>query len=347
VALFKREKAPAVPSMAPVATTPPNPSVEFDDKLGNTVAHRLFGELSRGEWRGSEEYAEQLIDWDERNFLAGVLAEVEALPSEWLEQTTGSSFAYLTRGTHGIRRAWKVRGSGQASTVGEGSWAPFNDLLVQAESDLFKASDLLPLDPSPWARLISTGMGLGISKEEILRRFSEANSRALGFQAAHISVVGAVAKKWNGSHELMFSVAREADQNLPEGSPGRVAICEAHYERRLYAKSWEKFDLAAKEYYKDQEVCSEIEGAALRSVFSDSYEKSVVSPILWSRFAMALALTGDAVPEDRIAAAALFDCLGDSGIPSSPWSLRWGSKGGEQFARIRSLCRKAASDAAE
>jgi hypothetical protein len=333
--------------MAPVATTPPKPSVEFDDKIGSTVAHRLFGELSKGEWRGSEEYADQLDDWDERNFLAGVLAEVETFPSGWLEQTKGSSFAYLTRGVHGIRRAWKVRGGGPASTVAEGSWAPFNDLLVQAERDLLTASELLPLDPSPWARLISTGMGLGVSKEEILRRFNEANSREIGFQAAHISVVGAVAKKWNGSHELMFSVARDADQNLPEGSPGRVAICEAHYERRLYAKSWEKFDLAAKEYYKDPAVCSEIEDAARHSVFSDSYKTSVVSPILWSRFAMALALTGDIVPEDRVAAASLFDRLGDSGIPSSPWTLRWGSKGAEQFARIRSLCRKAASDVAE
>jgi hypothetical protein len=333
--------------MAPVGTSPPKPSVEFDNKLGNTVAHRLFDELSRGEWRGSQEYAEELIDWDERNFLAGVLADVDVFPSDWLEQTEASSFAYLTRGTHGIRRAWKVRGSGQAKTVEAGSWAPFNDLLVQAEKDLFKASDLLPLDPSPWARLISTGMGLSISKDDILRRFNEANSRAPGFQAAHISIVGAVAKKWSGSHELMFSVAREADRSLPEGSAGRVAICEAHYERRLYAKSWEKFDLAARDYYKDQAVYREIDEAAARSVFSDSYVESIVSPILWSRFAMALAFTGDAAPEDRIAAATLFDRLGDSGLPSEPWSLRWGSKGGQEYARIRSLCRKAASDAVE
>jgi len=329
MALFKK-----APKSSPAAAPAVKPSITFDPFCGDERARFINAEVRAGRWQSDQEICEPITDWQMRNFYAGAAADVDEFPADWVDATSGSQFALLARGTHGVVAAWRIRGAGMAETVKGDAWNPFFERLGRAEEDLVAASELLAEDSSPWARLISCAMGLQLPIDEVLRRFHEATRRTPGDQHAHLAAIQATAKKWRGSHELMFDVARTADATLPPGSSARAAICSAHFERRLYMTGWEDRADDARGYYKDPDVISEIERAADRSVFAPEFTQSPYARLCLSHFTFALSMTGDAVKSNRLVALKLFDRLGVDGVPNGPWA------DGSLYLTIRSICER-------
>lgn len=315
------------------------PAINFDPYYGHPQARWIAERCQAGDWRAVHELCESESDWHARHRLADVIGDLPQFPSGWVEQTGGASFPLLARGVFRIREAWRVRGNGRAEGVSATAWRPFGDWLRDAQRDLLTAAERRPADPNPWAYLLLVSMGLSLGTDVALEWYGEATARDADFQPAHMRIIDPVAKKWGGSHELMFEVARRADATLPEGSPGRVAIVRAHAERHLYHLAFDNDEAAAQNYYRDPAVGAEIGAAAQRSVLSPLLPVNAETPALRSQFTLALALAGDGDRRYRLMAAYLFDALGDS-VPDYPWTSRWPQTGGQQYLRIRTLCQR-------
>jgi hypothetical protein len=316
-------------------------TVLLDQANGIPAVLESVSQFAKGDWRTVESAHSESRDWDTRAGVIQSLAELD--PSEeWIAACPQSALAHAVRGAQLRRLAWDVRGSGKASTVPKTAWGDFFATLAEAERSLRTATVLASDDPYPWAQLIWTGTGLQVSKDEILMRFAAMQERDAGHIYGWLAVISSVAQKWGGSHELMFDVARSGDRDLPAGSIGRVGVVRAHEERRLYLSQWENNPEGAKEYFRQPDVAGEVSAAASNSVLSDRHHPSGSTRLAQSWFAYALALVGDGLPSERLRAASLFLQLGNSGIPNQPWQTRYGSRGGEQYARIRTLCYRAA-----
>ena len=338
---FGRKPAPANNGSTPNNGPLPPAAVVLDPFNGNPDVARAVEHFKRGDWRSVETVVGSSRDWANRGDVANALGDFP-ISEDWLRSTPDSSLAHSVRGTQLLRQAWNIRGSGMAESVAKTAWGDFFATLAEAERTLITASELDQEDPYPWAQLIWTGNGLQIPKDDILQRFAMVQARDPEFVFAWHGVITAVAKKWGGSHELMFDVARNGDRTLSPGSAARVAIARAHEERRLYYSAFEKDPEAAKAYFKLPEVANELSAAATNSVFSAQHQPSASTRLTQSWFAYALSLAGDAVPAERVRAAGLFLQLGDEGIPSLPWKTRYGARAGEQYARFRSISYRAA-----
>ncbi len=306
------------------------------------AAEAALAALSRGDWRPIEEQHGHSADWDTRGAIANALADLDPF-DDWIGSAPDSALAYEVRGAQLIRLAWDVRGGGKAATVAADAWGDFFAILEAAEQSLVRAAELAPADPYPWFRLIWTATGLDAPVEQRLARFTAMRERDPGYLHGWVAITSVTAKKWGGSHELMFDLAREGDRTLPPGSPGRVGLLQAHHERRLYLANWEDDATGAAAYYTRPDVVAEIAAAALHSVLSPDHRPTASTRLAQSWFAYALAQIGDADPSQRVRAAGLFTALGDRGIPPWPWQIRYGeARAGEAYARIRSLCFHAA-----
>ncbi|MFN7973698.1 MAG: hypothetical protein U0166_15335 [Acidobacteriota bacterium] len=148
----------------------------------------------------------------------------------WVDAAGDSPIPWLVRGTHAIDWAWEARGGGPGETVGRERFAVFHERLDAAWSDLVRAVELDRADPTPWSHLIIVAMGLELDLDEKRRIFEEAVARGGEHRSAHAAYLGAICKKWDGSHEAMFGFARQASERNRDG---RLAflVAEAHLER--------------------------------------------------------------------------------------------------------------------
>jgi hypothetical protein len=330
----QKPPAASIHVAAPVAVT-------LDPASGIPAATTAVSALNRGDWQSLEAAHGESRDWDTRGAVVQALAAVPPT-DDWVQHHPQSTLAWSVRGAQLMGIAGKMRGSGKADSVPNSVWGDFFATVAEAERALRYAAHVAPQDPFPWSQLIVTGNLLQVPKDDVLQRFAELQARDAGYYYGWHAIITAVSKKWGGSHELMFDLARHGDRYLPAGSNGRVGIVRAHEERRLYFSAFEDDGESAKGYFTLPEVAAEISTAASNSVFSEQRQMSATSRLTQSWFAYALALTGDAVPTERVRAAALFRQLGNDGIPLQPWKNRYGSKGGEQYARIRAISYKAA-----
>jgi hypothetical protein len=311
--------------------------VSFDPAGGIRAVAAAAAQFADEGWRPVEaEYGESR-DWDTRGAIASILREADPF-DDWISNCPRSGFAHAVRGAQLLRVAWSIRGNGKAESVEKSAWGDFWAVLAEAEKMLMRATELSPDDPYPWSQLIWTGTGLEVSKDDILERFTLMQERDPSCIYGWLAVVSSLAKKWGGSHELMFAVAQHGDRELPAGSVGRVGIVRAHEERRLYLSGWENDSAGAANYFTRPEVVTEISAAASNSVLSDQHEPGVASRSAQSWFAYGLARVGERAVGERIRAADLFFQLGEDGIPADPWRTVYGSRAGTQYARIRNLC---------
>ena len=250
--------------------------------LGDEDAARLRAQLARGDVEAAHQFLEPVRDWDDRQFFVEAITDqVPGRPpwvDAWVRAHPDSATAHLVRGAQGIHWAWEARGSGMAETVKEDSWKVFWQRLQDAEQDLLRAAELEPADPVPWAYLVISARGLELGLPERTERLKQAHVRHPWHHFAFSQAVGSVAKKWGGSHELMFDVARQALNGAPEGNGVHAVITEAHVERWLYMVGWDKDQANALTYFQTPTVAEEIRLAAQRSVLSPKYQRTRQSP---------------------------------------------------------------------
>jgi tetratricopeptide (TPR) repeat protein len=301
-------------------------SFTFGDRQGE----RLRRELQAGRWEPAAEFLEQLKDWDARDFYVEALTNWPGRPQwldDWMRQRPGSTSAWLMRGVHSMKWAWEARGSGYAETVSPQGFELFFERLAQAEAELYRAAELDPDDPTPWAALVMVGVGAQVGREQLWERFEQAIRRYPHHWRAHVNMLQGLCDKWGGSHEQMFDFVRSVSGRLPEGHPLHVLIPMAHYERmRRYER--ENDVKAAAAYFHRPDVGEEITEAARRSVHSAEYQPSWQYPVELNYFAFAFYGMGQ-----RTQARQLFRRIG-------PWiTLPWGPV--DEFLNARRKCRSA------
>ena len=209
----------------------------LDPTLGDETARRMRGQLAQGDWREAHQLLKGARNWDDRAFYVGVLAKWDGRPDwldAWREQSgPASPVPLLVRGSHGIGWAWEARGTSVADKVDDQSWPAFAARLRDAERDLEEAARLDPEDPTPWALLVQSGVGLQLPRETLRARFEEARRRHRENRTAHHAFLSALTWKWGGSHQEMLTFAREAAAGAPAGSTLHGLIAWAHIERSL------------------------------------------------------------------------------------------------------------------
>ncbi len=266
----------------------PGGTAEIDPAWGDSQARHLREQLARGKWQEAHVTLEPMRDWDDRQFYVEVLTD--AMPGrpkwteEWVKAYPQSSLAWLMRGAQGVRWAWEARGGGKAESVEDASWKVFWERLQEAQRDLHHAAELDPHDPVPWTHLLIIGRGLETGIPDIGERLKQVQARKPWHHFALSQALQGYARKWGGSHELMFDLARQVAEGAPEGSSAHTLLAEAHVERWLYMSSWDNEADAALGYFRTAPVIDEVKQAAARSIFSPSYERPRLAPFDYNIF---------------------------------------------------------------
>jgi hypothetical protein len=210
--------------------------------------------------------------WDDRDFFCELLAP--KITRQALDAWCGGQgsqadlgLAHLARGRALIERAWEARGRGTADSVTEEGWQKMHERLQRAEQDLLRAAELDPTDPTPWAYLLTVAKGLNHDRATAEGWFQEAVRRDPTHYGAHTRMLSFLCEKWHGSHELMFSFARQAADNAPDGSDLITIVIDAHIERWLYF-SFDEDEKGAGQYLKDPLAKQECLAAHQRSLGS-------------------------------------------------------------------------------
>ena len=205
--------------------------------LGDEKALSLRRELDHGEWKLTKRWLERSrTNQDERGFLLTALSREAALDTldAWVSSEPESPEAVLLRGKARLDWAWEARSAAVAEDVSEAAFETFFERLELARRDLESAAQRLPDDAAPHAELLIAARGLQWDGADTREMFARAIERdPLNFRA-HEQLLTACCEKWGGSHDEMFSVAREASEKAPEGHPLHMLVVQAHIERWLY-----------------------------------------------------------------------------------------------------------------
>jgi hypothetical protein len=240
--------------------TPP-PQVRDDATFGHPGSRMIQMHARKGDWMKVRDAFAVESDPNLRARYMELCADAEGAEQwveQWLDRDPDNGDAWLMAGALSIKKGWDIRGSAKADEVPKERWDPFHEHLMNAEEELERAADLKPDDPVPLHKLLGTGMALGAPIEERMSRIAEGRRRDASYHGVAYAAVHALAKKWGGSHELMFRVARDAAASAPPGSAIPAALANAHVERWLYIDRWEEDREKSRAYFEDRVVKKEI-----------------------------------------------------------------------------------------
>lgn len=263
--------------------------LKLDVSLGDTQVARLRAELAFGDYRSTQRTLDECNNFEDRWFYIQALSNWPGQPrwmDNWVEKEMKvSAIPWLIRGVQLIQRAWDLQIKGdKIFTVGENERSVFQEKLQRAEQDLQMAAWLDPSDPTPWAYLIKTGLGLSVGAKELENRFIEACQRDPEHRYAHAFMMQSLSEKWGGLHAMMFDFGRKVTSEAKEGSPLHTLIADMHIERWLFYLA-ENSPEIAKGYFRKQEVFREITKAAIHSIQSIHYRKTKLTPFYQNLFA--------------------------------------------------------------
>jgi hypothetical protein len=152
----------------------------------------------------------------------------------WAAHCPADPDAQLVRAGSLIARAWEVRGSGWASTVGPEQWAEFHRLLHLAEQVNNLAIQLAPADPTPWVNRLQLQIGYSAPRDDVEQTWRQLILRDPWHQPGHVLKLTYHCRKWSGSHDEMFAFARSVVAGAPDGSPLHVLPVRAAAEWALW-----------------------------------------------------------------------------------------------------------------
>ena len=295
---------------------PKEEPLKLDITLGNTEVGKFRAELAFGDYRHTQKFLEECRNFSDRWFYIEALSNWPGQPrwmDSWVEKEMRvSAIPWLVRGAHKVRQAWEMQTKGdKIFTVGENDKAIFQEKLQIAEQDLQMAAWIDPSDPTPWAYLIKTGLGLSLGSKELENRFQTACQCDKEHRYAHAFMLQSYCEKWGGLHIMMFDFARKVVADAPDGSPLHTIIADAHIERWLYQLA-EKDPLSTS-YFRQGEVFREIAKACAKSIQSMQYRKNKLTPFYQNLFAFCFYQSGN-----KAMARREFQAIGRN-VTEIPW----------------------------
>lgn len=222
--------------------------------------------------------------------------------------------AWLVRGAYKIKWAWEARGGDFSNSTSGFTFDVFFERLEEAEDDLNRAIDLVPANAEPYCYLLTSGMGLQISEEEMFARFTELKVRSPYHFGGHVAKLYSMTQRWGGSHEEMFQFAYDALKEVPEGSGLHALVADAHIER-WFEYVLDEGKAAGSLYIKSSNVRNDLKRAYEKSLGSPKYIPGGEDAIYRSYFAAAFYLSGQ-----HTLASNEMDKLSKQ-IPEYPWAL--------------------------
>lgn len=283
-------------------------SVTADPFLGDARAKQLHEALVAGDWATARGILTAPMVNDDRAFYLEIAANVPGV-QDWIEgpirDEPHSSLPLLVRGAHAVFWAWEARGTGMGETVTEESWKVWFRRLKLAEDCLDEAVEKDPKCLEAWHFLVILGRARQLPKAERWRRFHQLIEIDPCHHYGHDQMLQNLCAKWSGSAEEMFAFARDRAATAP-GTALPALIASAHLEHR--------FRNGGVEYMERPEVGDEIVAAAHQSIWHPAYQRTLATPFLWNRFALAFALA------DRFAEAErCFQAIGTQYFADSGW----------------------------
>eukprot|EP00581_Thalassiosira_minuscula_P015760 CAMPEP_0183712970 /NCGR_PEP_ID=MMETSP0737-20130205/7997_1 /TAXON_ID=385413 /ORGANISM="Thalassiosira miniscula, Strain CCMP1093" /LENGTH=699 /DNA_ID=CAMNT_0025941715 /DNA_START=330 /DNA_END=2429 /DNA_ORIENTATION=+ len=241
----------------------------------DSVTTKLKEFVNDGNWRALRNQLSQIkqdgLSNDSRSFYFGIIRD--EIEKTWPMERTHESTSYslmldewvfhdncvdcrVLRALVGISWAWHARSASLAHLVDSDQWALFHARSENAADELKAAKVLCPSDPLIYANAITVKRGLGRQNDDIMTvdtclealKGGIANEPLL--YPAHTGALQYYCQKWHGSHEQMFSYARNVVSELPDGHALWVLIPMAHIERVMI----ESFP----GYWRKPEVVNEI-----------------------------------------------------------------------------------------
>ena len=236
---------------------------EEADRIAMPEGGRLRAEVAKGQLSALVNWIEALPPgfWSDRTFvidLFGPFCQPQAL-TDWCRNDPRAALPRLLLGCWGIGAAWKARGSGISAS--EQGRQQMRVHLAQAETEFRAAAALDPADPSAYAFLITVARGLNQDPSVAHQLFAEAKARDPQHEYAHRAMLTFLCEKWHGSHDQMFAFARQSASAAGRGSVLPALLIQAHLERWLYYKNFEKDAAGAERYLGDPQVVGEVTAA--------------------------------------------------------------------------------------
>ncbi|MCX4527736.1 MULTISPECIES: hypothetical protein [unclassified Streptomyces] len=305
------------------------PEAELDtDHPAAVPAERtaVLAALADGDWEVGAAYLKAAgRDWEERWQRVRVLAEAAAEDDGWLlawrEAKPSHPSVALVAADTAVMVAWNVRGNKAARHTTDEQFRIFHDLLGKAKTAARQAQRIAdPADPVPYMVEQSIGMALGYPHEEYEKLWAEIVARGPKVLTAHTNALQYWCAKWQGSHELALSFARES---AAAGDPGELLSLLpllAYFEQDTHDP-----ELAAEVFYKAPEIRGAVDAALADLAAADPDDPRAV----WVRHMLAYLLFW----QDRDAEAVEQFRRIDGYIGAQPWSYAGNPKSRYVYAR--------------
>jgi tetratricopeptide (TPR) repeat protein len=266
VAIFTNMQEQAQVAASPGAQASGGTPVSLDPgmfELGGTEAYHIKQEMYQGNISKLREYLKKSLadkNWNERWFMLDVLISNVSpdVLDQFVEAEPDSADVYLMRGAYSSRKAWMERGSDTSDNVSDEQWAAAEKQVETAISDLEKAAELQPNDPTPKVYLLRTGLMFSKTHNLVDQSYSEAVKIAPDLVIAHASMISAKSKKWGGSMEQSLEIARKAVSSSKGANDLYALLFYAHSQHIAWLKLFEKNEAEATAYFAKPEVQKEL-----------------------------------------------------------------------------------------
>lgn len=150
----------------------------------------------------------------------------------WYREAPSANIAGLI-GAAKVRDARRIRAGRRLFDLTAVESERFSLTLADAESFLLNACAHYPDAALPWIPRIEVARGLRLGKDEILRRFAEAQSRERwNFLAAEATFKGLL-PVWSGSYAVLFEFVSDVIAGTSAGHPARSLAASAEAERLM------------------------------------------------------------------------------------------------------------------
>lgn len=174
----------------------------------------------------------------DRDYIFRMVAHRDSpLPSErvqqWYREAPSANLAALM-GAAKVRDARRIRNGRRLFDLTPLESERFSVVLADAESFLLNACSHYPESVLPWIPRIELARGLRLGRDEVLRRFSEAQARERwNFLAAEAAFKGLLPEWVGGSYAALFEFVAEVVAGTPAGHPARSLAASAEAERLI------------------------------------------------------------------------------------------------------------------
>ena len=178
---------------------------------------------------------------------------------KWQDHARSDKEIALFRATLLLNRAWFYRGGGRGNEVSEDAYQKMFDLLDISIEILKPLLEHPFLGQEACAQAINVLMGLNGNLNDITYVHVQMRANTGWHFRGELNLLLASCEKWLGSHDAMFTHARQTADTASQAPQMSALIAAAHFERHMYRKRFDENASAAKAYQENKDTLAELE----------------------------------------------------------------------------------------